>query len=103
MSENNLEFGRIALDLYSEALDQKYLFIDGYLSRFTFKNVAAIAIKIEEYEWAESFTNEYHPHLRKEDRNSSVHFNKALIAYNKQDYDTALLSLQFVGAHFIIN
>jgi len=86
----------INLDLYEEALTSKYLLVDGYLSRFTFKNIAAIAVKIGEYDRAEKFSNEYYSSLRKEERNSALNFNQALIGYHKKDFDTALRSLQEV-------
>lgn len=96
INRGKLEYGTIALDLYEEALTSKYLLVDGYLSRFTFKNIAAIAVKIGEFERAQKFSNEYYSSLRKEERNSALHFNQALITYHIKDFDTALKSLQEV-------
>jgi hypothetical protein len=96
INRGKIEYGTIALDLYEEALTSKYLLVDGYLSRFTFKNIAAIAVKIGEFERAERFSQEYHSSLRKEERNSALNFNQALIGYHKKDFDTALKSLQEV-------
>ena len=96
INRGQIEYGTIALDLYEEALNHKYLLVDGYLSRFTFKNIAAIAVKIGEYDRAEKFSNEYYLALRKEERNSALNFNQALIGYHKKDFDTALRSLQEV-------
>lgn len=96
INRGQIEYGTIALDLYGEALNSKYLLVDGYLSRFTFKNIAAIAVKIGEFERAEQFNNEYYSSLRKEERNSALNLNQALISYHKKDFDTALISLQEV-------
>ena len=96
INRGNIEFGAIVLDLYEEALNSKYLLVDGYLSRFTFKNIASMAVKIGEYDRAERFSNEYYSSLRKEERNSALNFNQALIGYHKKDFDTALRSLQEV-------
>ncbi len=96
LNRGQIEYGNIALDLYEEALTSKYLLVDGYLSRFTFKNIAAIAVKIGEYDRAERFSNEYYSSLRKEERNSALNFNQALIGYHKKDFDTALKCLQEV-------
>jgi len=96
INRGNIEFGTIVLDLYEEALNSKYLLVDGYLSRFTFKNIASMAVKIGEYDRAEKFSNEYYSSLRKEERNSALKFNQALIGYHKKDFDTALRSLQEV-------
>ncbi len=96
INRGQIEFGTIVLDLYEEALNSKYLLVDGYLSRFTFKNIASIAVKIGEFERAEKFSNEYYSSLRKEERNSALNFNQALIGYHKKDFHTALKSLQEV-------
>lgn len=96
INRGQIEYGTIALDLYDEALNSKYLLVEGYLSRFTFKNIAAIAVKIGEFERAERFSKEYFSLLRKEERNSALNFNQALISYHKKDFDTALSSLQEV-------
>ena len=96
INRGQIEYGTIALDLYDEALTSKYLLVDGYLSRFTFKNIAAIAVKIGEFERAEKFSKEYYSSLRKEERNSALNLNQALISYHQKDFDTALTSLQEV-------
>lgn len=96
INRGQIEYGTIALDLYDEALTSKYLLVDGNLSRFTFKNIAAIAVKIGEFERAEKFSKEYYSSLKKEERNSALNFNQALISYHKKDFDTALRSLQEV-------
>lgn len=96
INRGNIEFGTIVLDLYEEALNSKYLLVDGYLSRFTFKNIASMAVKIGEYDRAEKFSNEYYSSLRKEERNSALNFNQALIGYHRKDFDIALRSLQEV-------
>jgi hypothetical protein len=96
INRGQIEYGTIALDLYDEALTSKYLLVDGYLSRFTFKNIAAIAVKIGEFERAEKFSKEYFSSLRKEERNSALNLNQALISYHLKDFDTALRSLQEV-------
>ena len=96
LNRGNLEYGNISLDLYQEALENKYLMPAGHLSRFTYRNIAAIAVKIGEYNRAESFTIDHKSDLKKEEQNSAYHFNLALISYHKQDFDTALSSLQVV-------
>ena len=95
-NRGNLEYGNISLDLYQEALENKYLMVEGHLSRFTYRNIASIAVKIGEYDRAERFTADYKSDLKKEEQSSAYHFNLALISYHKQDFDTALSSLQLV-------
>ena len=96
LNRGHLEYGTISLDLYEEALVNKYLMVEGHLSRFTYRNIAAIAVKIGEYDRAESFTAQHKSALKKEEQNSAYHFNLALISYHRKDFDTALSSLQVV-------
>ena len=96
LNRGQLEYGTIALDLYEESIINKYLLVDGYLSRFTFRNIVAIAVKIGEYDRAEKFNNEYYLALKKDERQSILKFNQALIAYHRKDFDTALISLRDV-------
>lgn len=96
LNRGNLEYGNISLDLYEEALESGYLLVEGNLSRFTYRNIAAIAVKIGEYDRAETFTIDNQSSLKKEERESAFHFNQALIAYHRKDFDTALRSLQLV-------
>ncbi len=96
LNRGHLEYGSISLDLYQEALENKYLMVEGHLSRFTYRNITAIAVKIGEYDRAESFTADHKSSLKKEEQNSAYHFNLALISYYRQDFDTALTSLQIV-------
>jgi len=96
LNRGHLEYGHISLDLYQEALENKYLMAEGHLSRFTYRNITAIAVKIGEYDRAESFTADHKSSLKKEEQNSAYHFNLALISYYRRDFDTALTSLQMV-------
>lgn len=96
LNRGHLEYGHISLDLYQEALEHKYLMVEGHLSRFTYRNITAIAVKIGEYDRAELFTAQHKSSLKKEERNSAYHFNLALISYHRQDFTTALTSLQMV-------
>lgn len=96
LNRGHLEYGDISLDLYEEALENEYLMVEGHLSRFTYRNIAAIAVKIGEYDRAESFTAQHKSAVKKDEQNSAYHFNLALISYHRQDFDTALSSLQIV-------
>lgn len=96
INRGQIQYGSISLDLYEEALSNGYLLVEGHLSRFTYRNIAAVAVKIGEYDRAEAFTTNNRDALKKEERHSAYHFNWALISYHRADYDTALSSLQLV-------
>ena len=96
INRGEIQYGRECLALYHTALEKGYFLLDGYLSRYTYNNVAAIAIKVGDYDWAEQFSNEYKSHLRSDEKESSYHLNLAYVNYHKQNFEEALSSLQIV-------
>ena len=96
INRGEIQYGRECLALYHTALEKGYFLLDGYLSRFTYNNVAAIAIKVGDFDWAEQFSNEYKSYLRADEKESSYHLNLAHVNYHKKNYEEALASLQIV-------
>ena len=90
LNKGNKEFGKIGIDLYEKGLTKKYLLVNNKITRYTYRNIAMMAIRIGDFEWAENFTEHYKEFLRALDKTSSYHFNKALISYNKGELDAAL-------------
>lgn len=82
------------LNLYKDGLEKEILLQDGILSRYTYHNVVAAALKIQDYEWVEWFIEVYKKLLKKPYRESSYSFNIARLAYAKKDFEKALLQLQ---------
>lgn len=81
---------REVFDLYKKGIEEKLLFEGEFISRFTFRNVIAIGLKLEEFEWVDSFIEGYEPFLQEKYRDNIVHFSKAMVAYTKKDYTTAM-------------
>lgn len=96
INSGQLEYGDETLNLYNTSLEKGYLLLDGYLSRYTYSNIATIALKLGRHEWALGFSERYKAQLRKEERESTYHFNLAKINYNQGALDSALMSLQYV-------
>lgn len=90
------DYTRTALDLYKDGLTQELFIHSGKMSRFTYKNIVALAIKGGAYEWAQDFSESYKPYLRKQEMESSYQFNQALIHYHVGDLDAALEAIQKV-------
>ncbi len=82
------------LDLYKEGLRTETLLQGKRLSRFTYHNIVATAIKSDELDWASDFVTEYKPLLDKKFRESSFSYNLARLSYAKGDYETAIPLLQ---------
>ncbi len=91
------------LDLYKSALERDLLLENGLLSRFAFNNIAAIALRVGESDWAEQFVLQYKPRLERHWREATAGLNLARIAYARRDYKTALLNLQRSDYKDLIN
>ncbi|MCB9296959.1 MAG: hypothetical protein H6559_28140 [Lewinellaceae bacterium] len=61
-------------ELYRTGLEEELLLPEGRLSRFAFKNIAAIALRLRQFEWAEGFIKEYQQYLPPRHRENYVHF-----------------------------
>ncbi|MBP6825884.1 MAG: hypothetical protein KA165_04895 [Saprospiraceae bacterium] len=103
INESSAGWMQATLDLYKSALERDLMLENGVLSRFAFNNIAAIALRLGELDWAESFVLRYKPHLERHWREATAGLNLARIAYARRDYKTALLNLQRSDYKDLIN
>ena len=82
------------LRLYRQALGAGYLFENGVLSRFTYHNIVAAALRCGELEWAAEFIPNYNTYLEQAYRDSALSFNQARLDYACNRYDSVLTLLQ---------
>jgi len=79
-------FLREAFDLYKLGLKQETFLENGIISRFTFKNIVAIGLKLGETAWVEQFLNTYTPLLSEAFREHYERFCRAKLCYQKRDF-----------------
>jgi len=82
------------LELYQNALEKGYLLEKGELSRFTFRNVVGMGLRIKAFDWVERFIGDYGPRIAPAHRESMVSFNRARLEYSRHRYPEAMLLLQ---------
>ncbi|MCB9048018.1 MAG: hypothetical protein H6556_01210 [Lewinellaceae bacterium] len=61
-------------ELYRTGLAEGLLLPEGRLSRFAFKNITAIALRLRQFEWTEHFIGQYQQYLPPRHRENYVHF-----------------------------
>ncbi len=103
LNQGDLAFGREGLELYKEGLQQEILLENKMISRFTFTNIVATAIKLEEFEWTETFINERTAQLSGPFQQATVSFNKARLAFAQKDFGQALMHLQSAEYKDLVN
>ncbi len=90
-SEENL---RKALGLYQLGLNEGLLVHNNRITTFTFSNIMAIALRLEELIFASDFLDRFSDNLPGETADSIIAFNRARLAYARNDLKEALLYLQ---------
>ena len=93
-NEGNSEFLEEEFYLYQQGLEQQYLLMDGYISRFSFRNVVTIALIMKKFDWVEEFIQSYKELLRPAQKESMFSFSMANLEYERRNYGAALQLLQ---------
>lgn len=94
---------REALELYRKGLETEALLENGTLSRFTYNNAIGIALRLEEFGWAEHFLNHYRPFLEAGQQEAAFSLNAARLAFARRQYGQVLAHLQRADYRDLIN
>lgn len=90
---------RQVMELYRNGLEQSYILRKGRLSRFTYHNIVAAALQVNDIEYAEVFIEQWTEKLERRYRDRMYNFNRAKIAYASKKYADALALLQQANYH----
>ncbi|HNR19004.1 MAG TPA: hypothetical protein PKN75_01960 [Bacteroidia bacterium] len=96
-------FLRELFELYKTVLTEKIIFDNKQISHADFKNICAIAIRVNELKWAENFIAEHQFKLPKDLRNNSVNYNMARLHFAKKEYKQAvrlLTQIEFTDVYY---
>ncbi|MCB9283601.1 MAG: hypothetical protein H6563_05950 [Lewinellaceae bacterium] len=93
-NEGNTYFLEEEYQLYRQGLEKGYLEIDGYLSRFTYRNVVTIGLVMKDFEWVEQFIHQYREKLKPDIRDSIFSFCLANLEYEKRNFAAAIQLIQ---------
>ncbi len=93
-NDGNQSFLAEELFWYKKGLESRVLLQNGVLSRFTYRNVATLALVLGDFEWGEAFINDFRQFLEPAQREANFAFNMARLEYERRNYGTALSLLQ---------
>lgn len=88
------QFMRAAFDLYRSGLENKALFENGALSRFTYKNAVTAGLALFEFDWVRTFIEDYKIYLPPRERHHAYVYNLAMYYFRLPDYDQAMCLLR---------
>ncbi len=95
VNKGNFSFQRETFELYKSMLTETD-FAKTFISVTDFRNIAQIAIRVNESDWAEDFIHNYASFLDVKDRDNAVYFSLARLEFNRNNYDRAIQNLNKV-------
>lgn len=97
INQNHASFYREALDWYQIMIRENMLIEHDYLAATTYRNIILIAIRLQEFDWATQFTQDYSIYLKPDTRESTMMLSLGQIAFSQKDYDQVLRYLMNVN------
>lgn len=97
INSGQVAFLRTCFELFQQGLANDLLLEKGKINPLTYNNIAGIAIRLEELEWADHFLDHYQSQLDNRFREAVYALNQARIAYARKDYTKALRVLSTVN------
>jgi len=80
-------------DIYKFVVEQRIIFIDGFLPPWEYKTIVTTGITLGELDYVHQFIEAYKESLPTDIRQSAYSYNLAFLLYSKQDYKGALQTL----------
>lgn len=90
------EFTPKLFELQKTLLQNKILIENGWLSHITYRNIVSIAIKLNEYKWAEKFIENYKEKVHPVHRENAFNLSTSNLLYAKQNYSETIVLLNQV-------
>jgi hypothetical protein len=72
------------------------------LSRFAYKNIVALGLRMEAYDWISYFLENYTKYLERRFRENYYNYNFARLSYSRNDYKASMESLSKVGTNDVL-
>lgn len=103
-TSGDIIYAQRAFVLFKKGFEDNVLLENGLISRFTFGNAIAFALRLKEFDWAENFIEQFQNNIEEKFRRSVVHFNQSRLYFEKGDYDKAQrLLMQFEYDDMVLN
>ncbi len=96
-NKNVSTFHKETFDIYKAALTQDIILQNNQLSPTTYRNIVPIALRVNEFTWAENFIHDYAPYVDEKYRNNAVEFSLARLEFYRRNFDKVLQHLHRVS------
>ncbi len=99
ISHNKEFYTDEALHLYMQFLDSGYMYQNGKLSHWKFKNIIKLGLMLNRFEFVEQFILDYQDRLEKKHKAKALNYNYAELYFTMKNYNTAQDHLRIVFSH----
>lgn len=82
--------------LYKKLLEQKIIWYSGELSPWDYKNIVVVALRVGDFDWAETFIRSFQSRLPNAYRENAFRYNLAKLRFYQANYDAVIQLLQAV-------
>ena len=96
INQNHPPFYREALNWYQMMIREDMLIDDDHLAATTYRNIVLVAIRLQEFEWATKFAQDYSSFLKSDIRESTMMLTLGQISFHKEDYEQVIQYLRNV-------
>lgn len=93
INSGNESYVRKAFELYQQGLEKKVLIMNKTIDPYLFRNVAAIGLRLKEYDWVDYFIHNYKDYLEAQHQENFFQFNLARLRFEQKDYAAAMTLL----------
>jgi hypothetical protein len=106
INTGNNDYLKKLFENYNEMLIQKVIIKNNTIAQFDFKNMVTVALRVEEYKWAENFINDYQIYLLEEHKINAVNYNMARLFFYREKYKQGLkqlLAVEFTDIYYSLD
>ncbi|MDX1911400.1 MAG: hypothetical protein SFV22_07935 [Saprospiraceae bacterium] len=101
INKGQIHFAQILNELYKDNLARGLFFTHGEISTHLYINIVQIALRVKDYEWATTFTENYKSRLIGGDKDQLYYrFNLSHCLFEEKKLDEALTQLPEAAPHF---
>ena len=90
------EYQQELFQLYKQGLKSELLLNNGLLNEWDYKNITTLGCALREYEWTETFIQDYREKLPANQRENAYNYNLANLYHSKRMYNEAIQHLLLV-------
>lgn len=83
-------------EIFKTTLEQEIILIKGVLDFHVYKNIITVGLRVKQFEWVETFIQEYTKKLPKENQENALTYNLAKVYYEQKEYEKVIAQLREV-------